>query len=294
MKPSKTLLIVAALILVLAALASVLGVVGLGSDTPATAISAVGETITLEGRGLYRHDTPLMAAGFVTQDWTMLLVGLPALALGIILYRRGSFRGGLLLAGALAYVLYDYLSLAFGAAYNPLLLAYIALLALSLIALILALAGFDRATLSARFPKPFPRQWIGVYFLVVGVAFWILWAGMDLGPALASGQMPPVLAHYTTVITYVVDMGLLTPIMVATAVLLFRRSPFGDAAASVLLIFSVLLNVQLAAMSVVQYVQGLMGLAAFIAFSASFNTLALVAVGLMVRMLRVVGAPRPA
>ncbi len=294
MKHSNTLVILATLIFLLAARAASFGAFGSGNHEAKTAISASGETIILEGRGLYRHDTPLMAAGFVTQDWTVLLVGLPALALGIVLYRRGSFRGGLLLAGALAYILYDYLSLAFGAAYNPLLLVYIALLALSLVALLLALTGLDRTTLASRFTETFPRRWIGVYFMVVGVAFWILWAGMDLGPALATGQTPPVLAHYTTVITYVVDMGLLTPIMVTTAVLLFRRSPFGDAAASVLLIFSVLLNVQLAAMGIVQYVQGLMGLGAFIAFSASFNTLALVAVGLMVRTLRVTGAPRMA
>lgn len=293
MRPSRTLTTLALVILALAAVAAAIGAFWTDAGAPTSVVNAHGETITLIGRGLYRYDTALMAAGFQTQDGSVLLVGLPALALGLFLYQRGSFRGSLLFAGALAYIFYDYLSLAIGAAYNPLLLVYIALLALSLVALLLALTGIHASAAARSFTTAFPRRGIAVYFAVVGVAFWILWAGMDLVPALIAGQAPPVLAHYTTVITYVLDMGLLTPLMITTAVLLVRRVSFGDVAASVLLVFSVLLNIQLAAMGVVQYLQGLMGLGAFIAFSVSFNVLALIAVAYMIRMLRAV-APTPA
>jgi hypothetical protein len=83
--------------------------------------------------GLYRYDTTLIAVGYKIGDGFTLLAGLPLLLVPLWLYRRGSLRGGILLAGMFAYLLYTYSSLVFGAAYNNLLLVYIALTAATLL-----------------------------------------------------------------------------------------------------------------------------------------------------------------
>lgn len=56
------------------------------------------------------------------------------------------------LAGALAYFLYVYTSMGFGAAYNNLFLVYTLIFAASLYGLIVTLLSFDVAALPGRFP----------------------------------------------------------------------------------------------------------------------------------------------
>jgi hypothetical protein len=64
-----------------------------------------------------------MAIGFKAGDAVTLVLGLPAPIFSLLCYQRGSMRGGLLLAGTLGYFLYNYGSMAFGAAYNQLFLS---------------------------------------------------------------------------------------------------------------------------------------------------------------------------
>ena len=95
-----------------------------------------GDTVQIYGHGLYRNDTTLTAIGFKASDALTLILAIPALAFSLSRYHRGSLRGGLLLTGTLAYLLYVYGSMAFGAAYNNLFLVYLALLSASLFGLI--------------------------------------------------------------------------------------------------------------------------------------------------------------
>lgn len=103
------------------------------------------------GQGLYKYDIPLTAVGYRAADAVTLVLALPLLIISLLLYRRGQLRGGLLLTGVLAYFLYTYGSMAFGAAYNPLFLVYTILFSASLFALVLSLLSFDVQELPAHF-----------------------------------------------------------------------------------------------------------------------------------------------
>ncbi|MGD8620891.1 MAG: hypothetical protein PVH60_02980, partial [Anaerolineales bacterium] len=67
-----------------------------------------GETVTINGRGLYAYDTLSMAAQQQGNDMVTLGVGLPLLAISTWLSFRGSLRGRLLLTGTLGFFLYTY------------------------------------------------------------------------------------------------------------------------------------------------------------------------------------------
>ena len=75
-----------------------------------------GQTVELYGQGLYRNDTVFNAAGFKGMDVVTLAVGAPLLVWAWVSYGRDALRGGLLLAGALAYFVYIGASLTFSAA----------------------------------------------------------------------------------------------------------------------------------------------------------------------------------
>jgi hypothetical protein len=113
-----------------------------------------GATVQIYGQGLYRFDTPLVAVGYRVADAVTLILGIPLLVVALVLGRRGSPKGALMLTGVLAYFWYNYGSLALGAAYNNLFLVYLAVFSGSLFALILALMAIDPQSLAGQFFTP--------------------------------------------------------------------------------------------------------------------------------------------
>ena len=91
-----------------------------GSPFPFTTLR--GQPAQIYGQGLYRYDSVLIATGYRVADAFTLVVAIPLLVLAVLLYRRSSLIGRLLLTGTLEYFAYNYGSLAFGAAYNNLFL----------------------------------------------------------------------------------------------------------------------------------------------------------------------------
>ena len=146
----RTLLALCALIGLLAALAATTGLLWQGTDAGSalTVTSVRGQTVQLVGEGLYRYDSLLAGAGFRGVDVVVLVIGLPLLAVSAWLAGRESLRGRLLLVGTLGFFLYQYASMALGAAYNELFLVYIVLFSASLFAFVLAYATIDRDKLA--------------------------------------------------------------------------------------------------------------------------------------------------
>jgi hypothetical protein len=236
-----------------------------------------GETVQIYGQGLYRYDTPLIAVGYRVGDAIMLALGIPLLIVSIVLYRRGSLKGGLLLAGVLAYFLYTYGSLAIGAAYNNFFLVYVILLAASLFALVSVLMSFDLQALPMRFSSRLPRRGIGIYLIVSGVILCLVWLLLSIVPALLQGKSPPEVAYYTTFITGVLDLGIIAPALIVTGVLFLRRMPLGYLLAPVLLVFTVVLGTGLTAAGIAQLVADLVSVGQFIGFTAGFSMLTIFA-----------------
>jgi hypothetical protein len=110
-------------IAVLALAASLTGLFWQGGEGVRTITTYRGQTEEIYGRGLYRDSSLFTGDGAKGTDAITLLLALPLLAGGTMLWRRGSVRGGLVLLGALTWFLYVYGSLALGsAAYNDLFL----------------------------------------------------------------------------------------------------------------------------------------------------------------------------
>lgn len=106
------------LIIVLALIAAGIGLFYQDAGTSFSFTAVRGDTVQIYGRGLYRLDTPMVAVGFKAADFITLVLAIPLLMLSIVLYRHGSLKGGVLLAGVLAYFLYNYISVGFGAVYG--------------------------------------------------------------------------------------------------------------------------------------------------------------------------------
>jgi hypothetical protein len=277
MRISAALVWLATLVSVLALLAAGIGLLWQGGGEPHAFATLRGTTAQIYGQSLYRYDTTLVAVGFRSADAVTLGLAVPALLIARALYRRGSLRGGLLLTSTLAHFLYNYGSLAFGAAYNPLFLVYVVLFSASLFGLGLALTAFELAALPSRFGDGFPRRAIGGYLIVAGVVLALVWLVLSIIPAQLVGQAPPEVASYTTFVTGAVDLGVVTPGLAVAGVLLLRRQPLGYLLAATMLVFTTLLGPSLTVAGVVQLLAGLVSLGQFIGFTAGFTLMVLFA-----------------
>lgn len=185
--------------------------------------------------GLYR-DNPGLVAQAIGQDVVTLLVALPALIISAFLTRRGSQRARLIWLGVLVYVVYTYASYAFAIRFNPLFLIYIALLGCSTYALIGGLATTDWARIRASFSERTPVRAVSIFLFVIAGLFYLLWLSEAL-PASLTGTTPQSVQEDGTPTNaiHVLDMALLLPALVITAVSLWRKQPMGYALAAALL-----------------------------------------------------------
>jgi hypothetical protein len=283
---SKFVIWLALPVVVLALIAAGVGLLYQDNGSAYTFTTLRGQSVQIYGQGLYRYDTVLGAVGYRAADAVTLVWAVPLLVLSIWLYRRGSLRGGLLLTGTLAYFLYNYGSMAFGAAYNNLFLVYLAIFSACLFAFVLAIRSIDAYGLLAHFPTGLPRRGIGIFLIVSGLVLLVVWMALSIVPALLQGQAPPEVASYTTVITFVVDMGVIAPALVLAGVLLLRRAPLGYLLASVMLIFTVTLGISITVFGIAQLLHRLVTIGQFIGFVAPFTALTLISILYSVVVLR--------
>jgi hypothetical protein len=267
------------LIAILAAVTASIGLFSTSGDGPFQFTTLHKETIEIYGRGLYRFDIPLIAIGYRVSDAFTLIAGIPLLLISFWIYRRGSIRGKILLTGTLLFFLYNFGSLAIGAAYNNLFLIYIVLTMTTFLGGIGMLMSFDLQTFPKLFSERVPRRGISVFFIISGVALFCIWLFLSILPALLANGVPAELASYTTIITYAVDMGIIAPVLISTGVLFRRGEPLGYVLSSVLLIFIDALGCSLILMGIAQQIAGLMNIGQFIGFVVSFAILTFFSLG---------------
>lgn len=232
---------------------------------------------------LYR-DAPVNAAQAVGQDLITLVVALPTLLISAILALRESRRAHLVWLGALGYLVYTYLTYTLAIQFNPLFLGYVALLGLSLYALIGDLATTDFARIKAHFSPRTPVKAVSIYLAVVALLFYFNWLSEDILALLAGGVPKGVIdSEAPTDIVHVLDMAWILPANVLTAIWLWRRRAVGYALAGTLLSFLSLLVLAIMSMIVFEVIYG--QVAALVPV-AIFGSVFAISVGMVVWYLR--------
>jgi len=202
-----------------------------GDGQPYPLTNFRGEQVMINARGLYHWDTVSSAAQMQANDLVTLVIGLPLLAVSFWLTLRGSLRGRLMLTGTLAFILYTYITMCFGAAYNKLFLVYVALFSLSLFAFILSMMSFDLTTLPRHFSERLPRRGFAALFFFSGAFLLLAWLGRIV-PPLLTDQIPP-LENVTSLFIQAMDLGIIVPLCILSGILLLRGTAWGYLLASV-------------------------------------------------------------
>lgn len=185
--------------------------------------------------GLYR-DAPNWTAQTRGTDLVTLAVAVPALAVSLVLARRGSLRATIVWLGVLGYALYMYVIYAFDVAFNPLFLVYVASLALSLWSLVALLVQTDPDDLRRHFAPSFPVRAIALYLLAVAALFFLAWMS-QIVPAVLGNTEPTGLRslRLPTNPVHVLDLSIFLPLTALSGIWLWQRRSWGYVLAGVIL-----------------------------------------------------------
>jgi hypothetical protein len=223
-KPVFFLSILALALLLTSSLAGILSDDG---GKPYIFTSLRGEAVDIYGgEGLYQFDNTYKAIGVRSFDWVSLVVVTPLFILGIYRYRRGQFKGQLLLAALFTYLAYIYAIGAMGNAFNSMFLVWTALFSTGLFGLVLTLAGIDMAALSEKLAANFPRRSLAVYIILVGLILLLQYLSEVLS-AYTTGNPPASLDHYTTLELASLELGIMVPMHLVAGVLLWKKRAWG-------------------------------------------------------------------
>lgn len=228
-----------------------------GSTVLIVLLSAASSLLGLFRDGHYAdHAGSLLR--IYAQDVVLLALGVPVLAVGLWLARRGSVRGRVVWLRALAYMAYMWIHYAFVVGYNDFFLGYIALLGLSTFTLLSGVLSTDASRVFELLRDDVSTAVYSGVLAITGIGLASLWLS-ELVPALLAGELPaavvqlgPEAAH-----TYVVDLGILVPALLVTAIWLRRERPWGYVCAGVLLAFAALVAPTLTAVTVINIREGI-------------------------------------
>ena len=255
MKPNNIVIRLATIIVPLALLAAGAGIFWQGTGEPYLFDTLRGETVLVRGHGLYQYDTVNSASQELGQDVVTLIIGIPLLITGIVLSRKGTLRGQLLLTGALGYFLYTYGAMSFLTAFNPFFLVYVALFSLSLFGFILAMSSLNVDEITAHISSGFPRRGIASYFIIVALFLTLAWLGLVVPPML-TGLPPAGLESAITMVIQALDLGVIVPTSLITATLLLKKHAWGYALSAVVLLKILTMGTALISMIISQMLAG--------------------------------------
>lgn len=213
----------AILILVLLAIITLSGMLSFSTQHKYVVTNLYGQSVEIYGYGVYQHDSYFKAPILIGSDWAMLLMVVPLI--GYYAFKGiKTLQAKSNLFPILGIVLYYAFSISFGVAFNQLQLAYILLTSVAFFTLFSLLISIFAETRDYTCDFEIKKGELS-FLIVAGVTNIIAWLP-DILSSLFTGQPLMRIEMYTTEITYVLDMGIISPLVFITAYLLVKKKSF--------------------------------------------------------------------
>lgn len=166
--------------------------------------------------------------GAVSQDIVSFISAI-GIILSLLFAKKGSDRAWLVWTGFTGYLLYAYGIYSFDRVYNFFFLIYIAIFGLALYSLILFFTYTDFRSFKRSPERKLPRRTAGAYLILLVIMFLMIWLSIII-PGMAKNNPPDGNS------IFIFDLSFFLPLLVIAAFQLFRKIPFGDILASILLL----------------------------------------------------------
>jgi hypothetical protein len=206
--------------------------------------------------GSLYQDNEFIKVVWYGNDLLTLLVAIPLMIGALAFSLKGSEKAHLIWMGTLLYMLYNYMFYLYAAAFNRFFLLYVALFTLSAYALIFAMINTDAVEISKKFNPQTPVKWISGYSLFFGLFLGGLWIMMCLISAV-TGEVPQAIVQtgHPTGVVFATDLSVLISALIVSAVMLWKRKPWGYVLSVIVLIKATTYGLVLSLISAVTYIK---------------------------------------
>lgn len=244
-------------IIVMLIIITTVGVSSFKTDRSYIFTNQYGDDVEMFGNGIYANDSYFKAPIFIGTDLVMLLIVVPMLIIALIKDIKGrTVKSKLLLISIIGTVLYYATSISFGVTYNVLHLLYILLFSTSLFSLFKLIMEIDFNELRRKQKLDLPSKGIKAFLIVSGIALIVAWLP-DIIPTIISNSSLPLIEVYTTEITYILDMGVISPLLFICLYYLKNKDGLGDVILAIMLKLCVIIGLILPMQTVFQLIAGI-------------------------------------
>ena len=222
------------------------------------AMNQYGESIRIWGSGIYSHDSFFKAPIHIGTDFTVLFVVVPLTLYSFTKFRKEqSVERYIQNFGYISLLLYYSACLAFGVTYNRLHLVYILLFSTCLFSVNILLAFFYKTENEEnRGVNSFFTKGMKVFLILSGLSLFVAWLP-DIIPTLIKDSPLALIEVYTTEPTYVLDMGIISPLMFITYYLCKKERFIGYVLFRMILIVCLIIGIMLPVQTVFQMLAGI-------------------------------------
>lgn len=257
-KENKTMFVFSTLVALLLLTVTLFGALAFDTDNAYEILNQYGEKIKIWGTGIYMHDSYFKASIFIGSDVTMLVFVLPLyIKTAWQLQKDKTLENYINNFGVLCLISYYSASLAFGATYNSLHLLYIFLFGASFyyaafhFIKLFALSSFGNEVCKYKVTKG-----MKVFLVISGISLFAAWLP-DILTSLSNATSLDLIEVYTTEITYVLDMGIISPLMFITLYLIKRNNFMGYVLIRMLFKICMVIGIMLPIQSFFQILSGI-------------------------------------
>lgn len=242
-------IVVELLLIFLLVITTLGGILSINFSGYFTTVNQFGETIRLYGHGIYKWDSFLKGAINIGTDINTLLFVIPLLLYFTYSYYKKPNNYNLIgLISIHGAILYGSFCSAFGIKHNSFFLLYVFTLTLSLFRMLTLVRDLKGV-------KAFEAgRGVKIFLVFSALAMLLAWLP-DILPTIFSGN--PIIEIYTTEVTYVLDMGIISPMCFMCIYLLDKKEPLGTVILSVLLRICIIVAVLMIPQSLIIYLAGI-------------------------------------
>lgn len=273
---------------------SLCGIFSLDFTKATTYINQYGDTIKLFGSGIYKADSYFKAPIFIGTDFAVLGFIVPLFISFLIseikanaknnstsapaagdnkdISNTNIFKPQLHLISIEATSLYYAASLCFGVKYNRIFILYVLLFTLTLFTFIIRIRQVASVKLNYA-----PTKADSIFLIILGISLCIAW-WPDIIPTIINGTSLSLIENYTTEPTYILDLGIISPLCFMALYLMKKRNSLGIVIYSILLQMIIGVAIMMITQSIVQNASGVdIPLPALISKAGIFVVLGIIA-----------------
>ena len=255
---NNTLIVLNIVTILLVMVVTITGILSFDPGQSYYAMNQYGESIRIWGSGIYSHDSFFKAPIHIGTDITVLFVVVPLTLYSFTKFRKEqSVERYIQNFGYISLLLYYSACLAFGVTYNRLHLVYILLFSTCLFSVNILLAFFyKKENEENRGVNSFFTKGMKVFLILSGFSLFVAWLP-DIIPTLIKDSPLALIEVYTTEPTYVLDMGIISPLMFITYYLCKKEKFIGYVLFRMILIVCQIIAIILTLQTVFQILAGI-------------------------------------